>query len=1237
MRMQRWTLAVLVFCSCAMLATPIQTPPVVVIDGEPNETYWQNLAPLTLVPVQPGVPADLGGEVRAGMTGRYLFFSARLPEPSGRVTARSMGFDPAWEGGGEARREANHRRYTYGAAEGEDFIRISIRVHDENDWMLQVGPLGGYSVKWRWTGEKEWFPSRPEKCDRFLVATRIGKAEWTVEVAIPLDQLGSPQPGYLRLGVERNRAVRPDQAAEQWRWPQQEPTGEVPTLFGEAQNFPDPVLQPPLLGNREAPIEVGYRKQLPPLESGWMDPGWRDVPAWALRRNEASARMARFPTEVKLLHDGQTLAVVARSIEPDRIIARAKDRDEGIEQDDSFQVYLSASGSSYVQYAINPNGAIVDGAGHAGDPRSSQPHTEWNSPVQGMAHQEPGEWISRLDLPLDAIADILGEPRVVRKWRILLARVRPGRDGEPEEVSVLPITQSPTRFCPARYRRLVLVETDPSQLAKPPLPKQSDSNLAFLPDRVLSAEQRAEVNLSGMMDNYLRSRVLKILEEEKRTWDQVKTQANWERFRDSRLKALRASLGPFPKRCPLMTRITHEFRGNGYRRLNLVFQSQPSLWVTANLYLPAEPRGQIPGIIIIHSHHAPKSQFELQDMGIIWARAGCAVLVPDQLGYGERIQNYPWDQEAHHSSYTVGIQLQLPGENLTKWRVWDTLRAVDLLLERKDVNQEQIIVMGGVAGGGDIAAVAAALDPRIGTVVPFNFGEAQPAQIRSVPEKNQWPLELADPGWGDMESTGVVPRATVDEILPWFVCVSVAPRRFIYSYELGWNVADEPAWSRYRKVFGFYDALDNLADAHGFGLMPGPGECWNIGPANRRTLYPTFQRWFGIPIPFGDTNNPEYDNGDKRSSPIDRRPVSELTVLTPSVASELQMKSVHELAHTRGEAEVNAARAELTEMKPAERRQWLQAKWAGKLGDIEPNRQPEAVIRWTKNVQTAHAEAITLAVEPGILVPLFLLRPSARAGIRPMVVVALAEGGKELFLTERRAQIDALLKAGVAVCLPDVRGTGETSPNPKFDLDGDAISEHIAGTEVMLGNTVLGKRLKDLRTVLAYLDSRQDLDSHRIGLWGDSFVPANPARLLIDEQLQWSVGPEIEQQAQPLGGLLALLGALYEDRVCTIAVEGGLASYLSVLEDSFAYVPADVIVAGALEAGDLADVAACLAPRPILLDNLVDGRGRLIQEAALRSQFAVLYEAYRGLPPGALLVQTGQPAVRFDQWFVGRL
>jgi hypothetical protein len=194
-----------------------------------------------------------------------------------------------------------------------------------------------------------------------------------------------------------------------------------------------------------------------------------------------------------------------------------------------------------------------------------------------------------------------------------------------------------------------------------------------------------------------------------------------------------------------------------------------------------------------------------------------------------------------------------------------------------------------------------------------------------------------------------------------------------------------------------------------------------------------------------------------------------------------------------------------------------------------------------------------------------------------------------------------------------------------------------ANNELMLGETLLGRRLKDLRTVFAYLDSRHDLDSQRIGVWGDSFVPANPAHLLLDELPQWQVGPDIERQAEPLGGLLALLSALYEDRVRAVAVRSGLVSYLSILDDRFAYVPQDIIVPGILELGDLPDVAAMLAPRPLFLEGLVDGRNRSLPEALLQQQLEPLVAAYKktgAAPPDLLVKQADESLV---QWFLAHL
>ena len=59
-----------------------------------------------------------------------------------------------------------------------------------------------------------------------------------------------------------------------------------------------------------------------------------------------------------------------------------------------------------------------------------------------------------------------------------------------------------------------------------------------------------------------------------------------------------------------------------------------------------------------------------------------------------------------------------------------------------------------------------------------------------------------------------------------------------------------------------------------------------------------------------------------------------------------------------------------------------------------------------------------------------------------------------------------------------------------------------------------------------------------------------------------------------------------------VYARGGLIGYAAVLNSPFRYVPHDAVVPGALTAGDLNDVAAALAPRPLRLAGLVDGLNR---------------------------------------------
>ena len=61
-----------------------------------------------------------------------------------------------------------------------------------------------------------------------------------------------------------------------------------------------------------------------------------------------------------------------------------------------------------------------------------------------------------------------------------------------------------------------------------------------------------------------------------------------------------------------------------------------------------------------------------------------------------------------------------------------------------------------------------------------------------------------------------------------------------------------------------------------------------------------------------------------------------------------------------------------------------------------------------------------------------------------------------------------------------------------------------------------------------------------------------------------------------------------------IVARGGLVSYRSVLDGPFVHVPHDALPIDVFRAGDLPDVWAHLAPKPLRLEGLVDGTNRRV-------------------------------------------
>ena len=746
--------------------------------------------------------------------------------------------------------------------------------------------------------------------------------------------------------------------------------------------------------------------------------------------------------------------------------------------------------------------------------------------------------------------------------------------------------------------------------------------------RVFSDRQQRE--LSAMVARDIERRRLLAIQRENRAWANVKTRADWERFRDARLEALRVSLGQFP-RVPqdLDVRVTRRLEGDGYQIEDLVFRSRPGLLVTANLYSPTEPSQSMPAILLVHSHHNPKTQGELQDMGVTWARQGCLVFVMDMLGHGERRQ-HPFDGPAqrpgdshlerqdYYFRYNVGLQLQLVGESLIGWLAWDLMRGVDLLLSRAGLDSERVLIIGSVAGGGDPAAVTAALDPRIAAAAPFNFGGPQPDY--AVPEDAE--NEFYYFGVASWETTRCLRLGGRGGFAHWVILGSIAPRHVVYAHEFGWNQACDPVWPRLQRVFRLCEAEGNLDVATGRGVLQGrPPEsthCNNVGACHRRAFYPHLQRWFGMEPPDQDFRQ--------------RRKTAELMCLTPDLLKELAPEPVHRLAERLAEQRLAAARRERQQLDAVSRRQVLCRSWAALLGDIVPLGDPELLETRTDAKNGILSERLSLEVEPGIVIPLALLRCAGELRKEPPTVVILSRSGKQQVLAQRAGELAELLAGGAVVCLPDVRGVGETCPGGWLGpLSTDTM---LSCRDQVLGQTLLGSRLRDVRSVLRYLRLRPDLGG-ALALWGDSLAAANPRD-------RCEVSPHRvdnpNAQAEPTPGLLALFSALYEDDVQAVVARGTFASYRFLLQSQFLYVPHSAVVPGALTVSDVTDIAAAVAPRALRMEKIIDGLNRQLSADEVRRAFALTTAAYEAAEAtGRLSLTTAGDGDSTAAWLLKQL
>jgi dienelactone hydrolase len=201
-------------------------------------------------------------------------------------------------------------------------------------------------------------------------------------------------------------------------------------------------------------------------------------------------------------------------------------------------------------------------------------------------------------------------------------------------------------------------------------------------------------------------------------------------------RSFKQLLGLMPARVPLDLQIISDgpcAEPVPHRRVRFHFTAEPHAQVPCTLLIPDGKPAPHPLIICLQGH-GPGAYWSLgevknaadqiaRDQGQAFAlqalQQGYAALAPEMRCFGERKDQRPLSV---HDGYPHGCQQAsmvalLLGRTMIGERVWDVVRALDLMAESfREIDSQRIAVMG--FSGGSVAAYhAAAYDSRIAAVI----------------------------------------------------------------------------------------------------------------------------------------------------------------------------------------------------------------------------------------------------------------------------------------------------------------------------------------------------------------------------------------------------------------------------------------------------------------------------------------------------------------------------------------
>ncbi|MEX2579898.1 MAG: prolyl oligopeptidase family serine peptidase [Verrucomicrobiales bacterium] len=588
--------------------------------------------------------------------------------------------------------------------------------------------------------------------------------------------------------------------------------------------------------------------------------------------------------------------------------------------------------------------------------------------------------------------------------------------------------------------------------------------------------------------------------------------------------------GPMPKKkSPLNAQVTATLDRDGYTVENVIFESRPKFFVTANLYLPKSGGKKVPGVIGTCGHsRGGKTAEAYQSFAQGLARLGTACLIYDPIGQGERSQYLEDDHELIYKSTThehnmAGNQMELVGEFLGTWRAWDGVRALDYLLTRPEIDPQHVGVTGN-SGGGTLTTWLLGVEQRWTMGAPACFVSTWRRNLENeLPQDN----EQCPPG---SLALGLDHDDYLAAMAPKPVII-LAKEKDYFDVR-----GSEETFGRLQHLYGLLGAEENIQ------LHVGP-TVHGYSQENREAMY----RFF----------NSITEVSEAESEP-DLEMEDEATLFcTPNGQAGPDLGSKTVFQFTEKKAEALEKRRTADPLKDEGLADAVRASL--RMPDRDPESAPDYRIlraKGRRHYPRPYYNTFAVETEPRIQAlctmlgeeRLFSRLPRASDG-KGRAILWVADVSSDAELREEPLVREIIESEGedVAVFACDVRGIGESLPGTTTNTDPHGYygaDYFYAAYANMLGKPYLGGKTFDVLRTLDWLAASG-----------------------------WN---EIHLASKGRGTLPAGFAALLDDRVATVTLRDKLESWHSVATTEHYEWPLSHMIYGVLRKWDLPDVWAAI-------------------------------------------------------------